>query len=153
MPKPRSTDPCRVEGCSRPPTRRFAWCEMHYYRNRRYGNPGPAEMLVFRPQDKESTLWERVEVTGFCWNWTGYRNRGGYGRYMHQKRMQLAHRVSYELLVGPVPDGLVIDHLCRNPSCVNPDHLEPVTNAENIRRGLAGGLAKRHSHSLEPGGN
>jgi len=143
-----NTDPCRVDGCERPPTRRLAWCEMHYYRNRRDGSAGERAPRVFRPISKEDTLWERVEVTGFCWNWTGYLNRAGYGRFMHEGRMQLSHRVSYETLVASIPEGLVIDHLCRNPRCVNPDHLEPVTKAENTRRGLLGVLG--HTHDMEP---
>lgn len=87
-------------------------------------------------------MWDRVDKSGpnGCWLWTGPKSAGrapGYGRvYIGGKGYQ-AHRLAYEELVGPIPAGLVIDHLCRNPACVNPAHLEPVTNAENIRRGLA----------------
>lgn len=72
-----------------------------------------------------------------CWDWTGSRSPGGYGRiYGSPGRSPLyAHRVSYELLVGPIPDELTIDHLCRNSACVNPAHMEVVTMAENVRRG------------------
>lgn len=68
-----------------------------------------------------------------CWLWSAYRDRNGYGRFQgpHGK---WAHRFSYETFVGQIPDGLVLDHLCRNPACCNPDHLEPVTQAENVRR-------------------
>jgi HNH endonuclease len=80
------------------------------------------------------TFWDMVEPTGFCWNWMGAKTSRGYGQKQWEGRVQNAHRVSYELLVGPVETGLVIDHLCRNHSCVNPDHLDPVTQKENLTR-------------------
>jgi hypothetical protein len=73
---------------------------------------------------------------GCCWAWTGTLYLR-YGRYWHQGRNVLAYKLAYELLVGEVPDGLVLDHLCRNTLCVNPGHLEPVTQRENIRRGTS----------------
>lgn len=78
-------------------------------------------------------FWSRVDKTGDCWLWTGYRftegRQKGYGQF---KRNLRAHRVSYELSIGPIPEGLVLDHLCRNPSCVRPEHLEPVSNYVNV---------------------
>lgn len=67
-----------------------------------------------------------------CWLWTGGTTRSGYGVY--GKPQTTAHRVSYELHVGPIPSGHDMDHLCRNRACVNPDHLEPVSHHENMRR-------------------
>lgn len=72
-----------------------------------------------------------------CWVWTGYKLKG-YGRFGLNDKIFYAHRVSYELFIGEIPKGLQLDHLCRNTLCVNPYHLEPVTNQENCKRGLTG---------------
>lgn len=92
-----------------------------------------------------------VDQSGECWEWTGYRVAAGYGKVTilgSGGRKDLAHRRAYELLVGPIPDGLTIDHLCRNTGCVRPDHLEPVTLRENIRRANPDRTVCRHGHSL-----
>jgi hypothetical protein len=81
-----------------------------------------------------------------CWEWQGAR-QGGYGRVRYRGKTRMAHRVVYELLCGPIPDGLTLDHLCRNEPCVNPTHLEPTSLAENIMRGTGVGVrnaAKTH---------
>ena len=84
----------------------------------------------------EIRFWESVEPTGFCWLWTSYCMKNGYGQTSKGAGKKVyPHRVAYELLVGQIPEGLVLDHLCRVRNCVNPDHLEPVTSAENTRRG------------------
>jgi hypothetical protein len=84
-------------------------------------------------------LAERIAVGEGCWIWQGTQ-RGGYGRAKANGKQTAAHRVVYEALVGPIPDGLVLDHLCLTPLCVNPAHLEPVTRAENVRRAWRAGL-------------
>jgi hypothetical protein len=93
------------------------------------------------------------EETG-CWLWTGG-TRGGYGRLkLADYGMMEAHRASYEFHKGKIPEGLVLDHLCRNRSCINPEHLEPVTQLENIRRGETGqGLrSEAHKKAISQGG-
>src|SRR6202030_118623 len=79
--------------------------------------------------DKFDRHWIPEPNSG-CWLWLGACNEFGYGKFGKVK----AHRFSYEREKGPIPDGLEIDHLCRNKSCVNPDHLEAVTHGENRRR-------------------
>lgn len=81
-----------------------------------------------------NALEQYVAADGGCWNFTGHVHRSGYG---YTGQHVYAHRYFYQELVGPIPDGLVIDHLCMNKTCVNPEHLEPVTQGENIRRARA----------------
>lgn len=87
--------------------------------------------------DLEKIFWDHITVnllTG-CWEWDGRIGTGGYGLLQANRVRKLAHRASYEINVGPILDGLQIDHLCRNRRCVNPKHLEQVTMQENVRRG------------------
>lgn len=79
-------------------------------------------------------FWAKVEPAGSCWAWTGHRQPNGYGQFTQNQVVVYAHRWSYEHFIGPIPEGLHLDHLCRNPWCVKPHHLEPVTQAENNRR-------------------
>lgn len=90
---------------------------------------------------REERFWAKVDRSGDCWRWTGALARGGYGFAVvgsrdDPQRYRNAHRFAYELSVGPIPEGLELDHLCRNRRCVNPAHLEPVTHSENMRRGV-----------------
>lgn len=103
-------------------------------------------------------FWRYVEKTDTCWLWRGAIEPGhrGYGRMNIEGRSRVAHRVGYELLVGPIPEGLQLDHLCRVRRCVNPEHLEPVTPRENLLRGktlAAANAAKTHcpvGHAYTP---
>ena len=74
----------------------------------------------------------QTDPEGECWMWTGSKNdHMGYGRVTIRQEQFYVHRLSYELFVGPIPEGLVIDHICRKPSCLNPDHLRAVTQRDN----------------------
>ncbi|MDQ3274648.1 MAG: HNH endonuclease [Actinomycetota bacterium] len=99
--------------------------------------------------------WSKVEKTDDCWHWKGtiVQRPGGlpYGQFKESGRRHRAHRFAYELLVGPIPAGLVIDHLCRNTLCVNPEHLEPVTDAVNIARGVSPGAVAARQGACEAG--
>lgn len=89
--------------------------------------------------DPDGVFWSKVDKRSAneCWNWQHAMISGGYGQARHIRfSTNLAHRIAYELMIGPIPNGLHLDHLCRNRRCVNPAHLEPVTARENLLRGI-----------------
>jgi hypothetical protein len=103
----------------------------------------------------DERFFAKVHMTSECWVWTAAVNLHGYGMFTRgDGRGQVAHRTAFEEIVGPVPEGLCLDHLCRNRRCVRPDHLEPVTFRENVLRGdtlPAANVLKthcRHGHAL-----
>ena len=106
------------------------WCKRHYEGWRLHGNPTHFYKSV------PCRFWSKVEITDTCWLWTGSRNRSGYGAFHLRGRSVMAHRLSYEMYIGPIDGKLVLDHLCRVPSCVRPSHLEMVTERVNILRGV-----------------
>lgn len=85
---------------------------------------------------REKLFFDKVCKTENCWNWNGYSTRKGYGQFWDGAKVIYAHRYSYEHFLGKIPEGLQVDHLCRNQGCVNPNHLEAVTLTENVRRGV-----------------
>lgn len=98
-------------------------------------------------------FWSKVDAAGDCWLWTRARDSAGYGRFWSTERGNnvYAHRWAWEEMVGAVPAGMELDHLCRNKACVNPDHLEPVPGAVNRGRSplsSAGRSHCRHGHEL-----
>jgi hypothetical protein len=128
---------CVVEGCERDNRKGSkGLCGMHTQRLKRTGSLGPAEHV----RDPEASIQDRIyprlalnAETG-CWEWQGAR-REGYGVVGDVQKVIYVHRFVYEHMVAEIPDGLVIDHLCANRACANPEHLEPVTRGINTRRG------------------
>lgn len=131
---PKST--CLTDDCERFAHSR-GFCNMHYQRKLKDGSIKPLKTLNSRPP--EDRFWDFVTKTETCWLWTGRTDRDGYGAYCANYKDYRAHRYAYLNLVGPIPEGLVIDHLCRVRNCVNPSHMEPVTDAENTMRGQGQG--------------
>ncbi len=84
----------------------------------------------------EERFWAKVEKTETCWLWTASLHQG-YGVLWNGSRMEAAHRIAYKLLKGNIPSTLELDHLCRNPQCCNPEHLELITHRQNILRGIS----------------
>lgn len=110
------------------------------------------EMPWFDPADLPDYMRQRIVVDGNgCWIWQVSLDRAGYGRATLSMpgttaRRWYSHRLAYMLLVGPIPEGLQLDHLCRVPACCNPSHLEPVTASENVRRGTAADYWRSKTH-------
>lgn len=95
----------------------------------------------------EERFWSKVDKTNSCWFWASSMYPDGYGQFWLKPRKVRAHRFAYELLVGPIPEGMVLDHLCRRRDCVNPEHLEPVTNRQNLMRGI--GISSRNARAIK----
>jgi len=139
---------CSLDGCDSPVFARD-WCQKHYARWRRHGDP------TYSRYRMDLTAEQRIEQhidrdgAGGCWLWTGRLDVSGYARDKVDSREVLVHRWLWEQANGPMPDGLVSDHLCRVHRCVNPDHIEAVTNYVNCAvRGHAHFAAGRENRCM-----
>lgn len=125
---------CSVDGCDTYETVRVrrGMCQAHYAK---WVRRNPPEKRPARPTAEER-FWSKVDKSGPCWVWLAGKMTDGYGSFTQGRaKKSPAHRVAWEWLVGPIPEGLFIDHMCHNKACVNPDHLQVVTyklNSENL---------------------
>lgn len=138
-----------MEGCSAP-RKAQSLCANHYWKWARYGDPLGGPGKGSQPKPLAPRFWARVNKTKGCWLWTGG-TKNGYGRFWFKGQDELAHRFAYEYLVGPIPNGLTIDHVaalgCTSKLCVNPAHLEPVTHQiNNLRADGVSGRNARKTH-------
>ena len=129
---------CSIEGCERVHHCK-GMCRLHFQRLVRTGTTDARIAPTL-----EQRFWAKVEKTDTCWNWTGAISSVGYGRLSVNEYPRYAHRISYEMHVGPIPAGMQVDHLCRNRACVNPAHLEVVSQRENIIRGTSPAAKAAH---------
>jgi len=123
--------PCIVKDCCKIAKKGDKYCSMHRARLTRTGR-----------LDKKSLgekLTDNIKLVNGCWEWQGFRNRGGYGRLRVSGRKMLAHRASYVEFVGEIPEDKIICHTCDNPCCINPAHLWVGTHKENYDDALAKG--------------
>lgn len=134
---------CAIPECGNVEQTRRGMCDMHYRRWRRNGVAGPPGSLriigddltrFWSHVDQEGPIPPLVEHLGNCWLWTGHRDDKGYGHIKASGQVVRTHLWAWRAFVGPVPDGLELDHLCRVTACVRVTHLEPVTKGENVRR-------------------
>ncbi len=143
---------CTIGECSGRVVAR-GWCDKHYCRWKRTGDPNLSRRVL---GDDEARFWSHVEKAepDGCWVWKGAmstpRRGPGYGQFQLGRKTATAHIVSYLWAHGAdsIPAGHVLDHLCRNTHCVNPSHLEPVTQGENVRRGALTKLSSERVQEL-----
>lgn len=143
-PKPKALSerpPCSIEGCERL-ARTRGWCKRHYLRWWFHGDPLQTAFIIGDDParfasciDLDGPLPLLDPELGPCTMWTGKKTYDGYAYFYADHRSTTGHRWAYQRFVGPIPRGLMLDHLCNNRACVRVDHLEPVTNRENVIRG------------------
>lgn len=126
----KSPSACSVSGCGRD-VDAYGFCSKHRGRWERNGTPA----LRPKPTVRERLIGGAERDPSGCWLWVRAVSSSGYGSISVDGRIRNAHKVAYEEFVGSVPDGKVLDHLCRVTRCINPEHLQAVTQSTNVRRG------------------
>lgn len=131
---------CSIHDCQNRDWAR-GYCHKHLARFYKYSDPN------YTKPSFQGKFWSKVSRSGGCFEWTSSLTSDGYGKVWDGSKTRLAHRVAYEFANGKIPNGLEIDHLCRNRRCVNPDHLEAVTAKINSQRSLSvSGVNFRKTH-------
>ena len=125
---------CTIEGCGSKFYGR-SWCERHYRRWLRHCDP----RINLRPDrvhgTPEQRFWARVDKSGECWQWTGYKDPYGAGHFRVSRDVTVAsHRLVYRIRVGPIPDGMLVMQRCGNKGCVKPEHLKLISRKDVGRR-------------------
>jgi len=133
---------CSVEGCDGAHCAR-GFCHRHYRKFLRGGGERKAQPVRYYGKTNEERFWLYVRRGSGCWEWTGYKNKKGYGVLNLRGHREIAHRVSFRMHRGNIPNGLFVLHRCDNPGCVNPRHLWLGTLSDNNRDMT---LKGRHSH-------
>lgn len=130
---------CSITGCGVEGNLRRGWCNKHYSRWYKQGEPHIVMRAGGKHKDPYANFWDKVDKTEGCWIWTAYRTPLGYGHYRYLGKARLAHRVVAQWLLGLDLDDrtAIVDHQCRNPSCVNPEHLRIGTHKENMENRIA----------------
>lgn len=120
---------CSVTGCESTLKITKGLCSKHYQRLRLKGDVHAVSDHLTRTE--EERFWDKVQKTAGCWFWMGAIESSGYGRFWAEGLLHTAHRYAYAKQYGAIPDDAVVDHLCHNRDCVNPEHLRPATYAQN----------------------
>jgi len=120
---------CSVEGCEKPASTK-GYCPMHYQRQRIHGSVEYVRQAE-TPEQMANRFWGKVNKTAGCWLWMAGKRSVGYGIFTWRLKDYPAHRMSYQLTIGEIPEGMFIDHMCHNRSCVNPSHLRLATQKQN----------------------
>lgn len=135
-----ATRVCEFTECGRK-AKSIGLCPSHYQQKRRGLNLAPIQKRVSRSWGQDQSFWSKVNKTDSCWLWGSPRPKSGYGYMKYGGKTLLAHRISYAMANGTIPDGMQVDHMCHNRACVRPDHLRAVTHKQNQenRAGALGG--------------
>ena len=122
---------CQIDGCGKP-ARHIGWCLSHYKRYNRYGDPLAGASRHYKTPEEAFLARSLPRDTG-CIEWVGSRDAKGYGQLRIDGKLIKAHRYAVERANGPIPDGMVVMHLCDNPKCVNIEHLQVGSQRQNVR--------------------
>lgn len=136
MAPPRSNRTCEIDGC-RGKHLAHGFCRKHYLRKYRHGSPHTLKLMQRTSAVSRILCRVRILDNG-CVVYTGRLTKKGYVHIKNRGKMRFGHRIIYEHFIGPIPEGEEPDHTCSRRACINPFHLDPVSHAENVRRGRAG---------------